>query len=296
MDGIVTMPWSELTARAIRPELRGHMMGMHVAIGGGISLLTGLLLAWLLATPTLTDHYRFGYVFILTGAILITSVIFIRLVKDPSPVSVPEKIDFKKYYSKIPAIIKDSKPLQHVLIARIPAFIGFKIITFMIVFGVHALDISEAQISWLVYSQIVGALIGGLVLGETSRRLGNKAVILLCNYGVLVTLLMAISLIFYPSLGYAWLIIICALASLWQSNWLGYVNYSLDISPKENRPAYFMTVNCIGIPFSFAAYGIGAIIERWGYTVAFVLGCITSVIAIIASMRLLSRKHIKCQI
>ena len=293
MDGIVTMPWSELTARAIKPELRGHMMGMQVAIGGVISLLTGLLLTWLLATPILTDHHRFGYVFLLTASIIILSIFFIRLVKDPSPILNPEKADFKKYYAKIPEIIKKSKPLQHALIARIPGYIGFSVITFVVVFGAHTLDISEAQISWLVYSKIVGGLIGGIVLGETSRRFGNKTVILLCNFGVLLTLLMSIALIFYPSLGYFWLVALCVLASFWLNNWLGYMNYVIDISPEANRPAYFMVGNCIGIPFSFVGYGIGAIIDTWGYAIAFVLGCITAIIAILLSIRLLSRKQIK---
>jgi len=293
MDGVITMPWGELTARAIKPELRGHMMGMQAALGGGISLITGLVLAWLLATPLLTDHFRFGYVWVLTGVIIIVSIFFIRLVKDPSPVSSPEKIDFKKYYAKIPVLIKDSKVLQHAIIARIPGYIGFSVITFVIVFGAHTLDISDSQISWLVYSKIVGGLIGGVLLAETSRRFGNKVVIILCNAGVLITILMSIALIYFPSLGYIWLMTICALAALWANNWLGYMNYMIDIAPKENRPAFFMIGNCIGIPFSFIGYGIGAIIDTWGYATAFVLGCITAMIAIIASMRLLSRKRIK---
>ena len=293
LDGIITMPWGELTARAIKPELRGHMMGMQAAFGGGISLLTGLLLAWLLATPLLSDNHRFGYVWVLTGVIIITSVIFIRLVKDPSPISAPERPDFKKYYAKIPALIKESKLMQHAIIARIPGYIGFSVITFSIVFGANALDISETQISWLVYSKIVGGLIGGILLAETSRLFGNKIVIILSNAGVLITILMSIALIYFPSLGYIWLVIICALAALWANNWLGYMNYMIDIAPKENRPAFFMIGNCIGIPFSFIGYGIGAIIDTWGYATAFILGCITAIIAIILSMRLLSRRHIK---
>jgi len=293
IDGVITMPWSELTARAIKPELRGHMMGMQVAIGGGVSLLTGLLLTWLLATPLLTDHHRFGYVFLLTASVIIISVIFIRFVKDPSPIDTPKKADYKEYYAKIPALIKESKTLQHALVARIPAFIGFSAITFMVVFGAHTLDISDAQISWLVYSKIVGGVIGGVVLGETSRRFGNKIVILLCNFGVLITLAMSIALIFFPALGYIWLIVMCVFCSLWLNNWLGYMNYVLDIAPVENRPAYFMIGNCIAIPFSFIGYGIGAIIDEWGYVTAFVLGAITALISIIASIRLLSKKQIK---
>jgi len=292
-DGMLALPWGELAARALKPELRGHMMGMQVAIGGGVSLLTGLLLAWLLATPVLSDHYRFGFIFVLTFIVLFVSVFFIRMVKDPKPNNKPEKIDYKKYYYKLPSLIKENKILQRVLIARIPGYIGFSAITFMVVFGANTLDISDSQISWLVYAQIVGGLLGGIVCAEVSRRIGNKAVILLCNTGVLMTLVMAISLAFFPSLGYIWLIVTCTLASLWANSWLGYFSYILDIAPRENRPAFQMISNCIGIPFSFVGYAIGAIINEWGYAVAFVLGCITAIIAIIASVRLLSRKQIR---
>ena len=292
-DGIISMPWSELAARALKPELRGHMMGMQVVVGSAISLLTGLLLTWLLATPLLTDNHRFGYIFILTAVVLLPSILFIRIVKDPQPIKIPVKADFKKYYSKIPAIIKESKPLQQALIARIPGYVGFSVITFMVVFGANTLDISETQISWLVYSKIVGGLLGGIILGEASRRFGNKIVILLCNGGVLITILMALLLMIFPSLGYIWLMASCILAALWANSWLGYLNYLLDISPIEHRPAYQMIGGCIGIPFSFAGYAIGAVIDQWGYAVAFVIGGITAIIAITASLSLLSRKRIK---
>jgi len=293
MDGVITLPWSELTARTIKPELRGHMMGMQVAIGGIVSLLTGLLLTWLLATPSLTDHFRFGYVFLLTAALLILSVIFIKLVKDPHPNLEPKKADVRKYYAKFPSLIKESKPLQRALIARIPGYIGFSVITFMIVFGVHALAISDSQVSWLVYAKIVGGLLGGVLLGETSRRFGNKVVILLCNAGALIILVASIILVYTTSLNYIWLMILCVNASLWQNNWVGYMGYIFDIAPKDNRPAYVVLNGCIGIPFSFAGFAIGAIIDRWGYTTAFVIGSITAIIAILVSTRLMSRKQLK---
>jgi len=163
----------------------------------------------------------------------------------------------------------------------------------MVVFGAHTLDITETQVSWIVYFKIVGGLIGGVLLGETSRRFGNKLVIMMCNIGVLVTLTMAMILIYSPGLGYIWLIAICVSSSLWQNNWLGYMSYIFDIAPREYRPAFVVIGNCIGIPFSFVGYAIGAIIDKWGYPIAFTIGSITAVIAIIASTRLMSKKQIK---
>ena len=292
-DGLNTVPWGELCARAINPDLRGHMMGMQVVIGGAASLLTGLLLTWLLATPLLTDHYRFGVIFVIGGIILLSSLIFIRMVRDPSPVTVPAKPDLRSFYAKIPALIKRSKPLQHGLIARIPGYIGFSTITFVVVFGPSVLNITDAQVSWLVYSQIVGSLLGGYVLGEASRRFGNKAVIIISNAGVLITLGMALMLAFLPFLGYVWLVAICTIASICQGNWIGYFNYFLDIAPREDRPSFQVIGNCVGIPFSFIGFAIGAAIDKWGYVPAFFAGGLAACITIFASVRLLSRQGIK---
>jgi len=292
-DGFNTIPWGELCARALKPDLRGHMMGMHVALGGVLTLLTGLLLAWLLATPLLTDSQRFGVIFLTGGIILLSSVIFVRMLKDPSPITVPEKPGFRKYYSKLPALIKQSKPLQHAIISRIPGYIGFSTITFIVVFGRYVLEITNAQVSWLVYSQLIGTLIGGYILGEASRRFGNKTVIIMCNVGVLVTLGMAIALAYFPALGYIWLFSLCAFASIWMNQWLGYFNYFLDIAPRVNRPAYQVIGSCIGIPFSFIGYAIGATIDKWGYITAFIIGIIAAVVSILVSFKLLSKKSIK---
>jgi len=292
-DGVNTIPWGELAARAVRPDLRGHMMGMQVVIGGAVSLLTGLLLTWLLSTPLLTDNYRFGVIFVISGLIFLISLVFIRMVRDPNPVTEPVKPDLRRYYAKMPELIKRSKPLQRALVARIPGYIGFSTITFVVVFGVSVLDLTDAQISWLVYSQIVGSLIGGYVLGEASRLFGNKVVILMCNSGVLLTLGMAVVLAFFPSLGYLWLIAVCVFASIWQSNWLGYFSYILDIAPREDRPAFQVIGGCVGIPFSFIGYAIGATIDAWGYVPAFIAGGIAALATILLSTRLLSRKGIK---
>jgi len=291
-DGLNTVPWGELAARALKTELRGHMMGMQMVIGGALSLITGLLLTRLLETPLLTDHYRFGTIFVIGSAILMTSVFFIRMVRDPSPVLAPEKPDLRRYYAEIPAIIRSSKPLREGLVARIPGYVGFSAITFMVVFGSSALDLTAAQVSWLVYSQIVGSLIGGSVLGEASRWFGNKAVILMSNTGVIITLCMAVVLTIFPGLGYTWLIVLCVFAGICTNNWVGYFNYFLDIAPKEKRPMFQIIGNCIGIPFSFIGYALGYMIDRLGYNAVFIFGGVSAGVTILLSLRLLSRKKI----
>jgi len=291
-DGLNTVPWGELASRALKTELRGHMMGMQVVIGGALSLLTGLLLTRLLETPLLTDNYRFGTIFMIGAVILIISIFFIRMVKDPSPVLAPQKPNLRRYYAEIPAIIRSSKPLRQGLVARIPGYVGFSAITFMVVFGSSALDLTAAQVSWLVYSQIVGSLIGGSVLGEASRWFGNKAVILMSNTGVIITLCMAVVLTIFPGLGYTWLIVLCVFAGICTNNWVGYFNYFLDIAPKEKRPMFQIIGNCIGIPFSFIGYALGYMIDRLGYNAVFIFGGVSAGVTILLSLRLLSRKKI----
>jgi len=293
MDGLLTMPWLELCARAIKPELRSHMMGMQLTIGGVVSLLIGLPLTWLLAAPMLTDDSRFALIFVLAGVIALVSLFFIRLVRDPSPVAEPQKLAVRKYYAQIPSVIRKSKPLQNALLARIPAYLGFSSVSFIMVFGITTLTLSEMQISWLVYANIIGGLIGGVFLGEVSRRFGNKTIILLCNIGVLITLGMAVSLAFFPVLGYVWLFAVCTLASVVVNNWLGYVNYFLDIAPNEERSVFQVISTCIGIPFSFSGYIMGALVDGFGYVTMFIIAGIFAAITILFSLRLLSRRQIQ---
>ena len=293
LDGILTMTWGELSARALSPEMRGHMMGMQLAVGGAVSLITGLFLVWLFVTPAETANFRFSVAFVLTAVLLLTSLIFIRMVKDPKPINNPKKASPRIYYSKIPALIKSNKPLQHALLARIPGYIGFSAMAFILVFGVNTLDVSVAQEAWLIYAKIVGGLISGILLGWVSRRLGNKTVIIVCNLGVIITLGLSILLAQYNSLGYIWLFALCMLAAIWHNNWLGYFNYFLDIAPPKDRPAFQLIGSGIGVPFSFFGFVLGAVIERWGYTAAFLTGIVAAFIAIIFSLRLLSRQRIK---
>ena len=292
-DGVITVPWGELSARALKPEMRAHMMGMQVAIGGVAALVTGLLLAWLLATPLLTDNYRFAVIFALSAIVMLPSVIAIRFVRDPSPIGEPEKQEVLQYYVSIPAVVKESKLLQQALLARIPAYIGFSSITFIVVFGVYTLDLSGAMVSWLVYANIVGGLIGGISLGEISRRFGNKATIISCNIGVCIALAMAVSLGIFPGLGYVWLFATCILGSICMSNWIGYFNYYLDIADKERRSVFQVIGTCIGIPFSFVGVAMGGAIDRWGFVTAFAIGGFFALAATLLSLPLKSKSFIK---
>ena len=113
-----------------------------------------------------------------------------------------------------------------------------------------------------------------------------------CNISVFITISMAVSLLFYPVLGYIWLFVTCALASFTMNNWVGYLNYYLDIAPDEERSVYQVIGTFIGIPFSFAGYAMGAIIDNYGYIVMFVVGGVFAVASILMSTRLLSKRQI----
>jgi MFS family permease len=160
------------------------------------------------------------------------------------------------------------------------------------VFGASALNLSEIQVSWLVYANIIGGLVGGILLGEASRRFGNKTNILLCNIAVFITLSMAVLLAFFPILGYIWLFVTCILASLAMNNWFGYLNYFLDIAPSEERSAFQVIGTSIGIPFSFSGYAMGAIIDNFGFVTMFTTGGVFAAAAIYLSIRLLSKRQI----
>jgi len=292
MDGLTTISWGELCARAVKFELRGHMMGVLTSVGGVLSLVVGLVLAWLLATPTLNDNLRFGWIFVLACVLLMLSVIFIWIVRDPSPLEKPEKYNIKQFYANVPSIVRTSKPFQHVLIARIPSFVGFASLSFLIVFGANVLLLSDAHVSWLVYANIIGGILGGVLLGEASRRYGNKSVILWSNFGVVIAMAMAVLLAFYPNLGYLWLFALCILGSVTASNWFGYLNYFIDIAPEKERPEYQIIGQSIAIPFSFAGVAMGALVDVYGYVTMFIVCGVFALLAILLSFRLLSKREI----
>ena len=292
VDGMTTVAWGELCARAVRFELRGHMMGLLTAVGGILSLVVGLLLAWLLATPALDDNLRFAWIFVLACVLLLLSVVFIRLVRDPSPLEKPEKFNIKQFYAKVPSIVRTSKRLQHVLIARIPSFVGFASLSFLVVFGANALLLSDAHVSWLVYANIIGGILGGVLLGEASRRYGNKSVILWSNFGVVIAMGMAVLLAMYPGLGYIWLFGICVLGSITASHWFGYLNYLLDIAPEKERSEYQIIGQSIAIPFSFAGVVMGALVDAYGYEMMFMICGAFALLAILLSFRLLSKNKV----
>lgn len=287
-DGLVVVPWTDLLGRTIPANRRGKLIGYQQATGGIAALGAGFLIKMILAHPTLENSVKYAIIFSGAGICLMISSIMMSFARDlPRKVS-EEKISYKRYFSQMPHYLLKNRDFTSMAVIRIIySFIGM-ISPFIILFGRSTFHFSPSQVSNLIYIQIIGNLVGGLLWGTVSHRLGNKYVILIAQLiGALIPILAFMSLVFNGlilPIFFLWSMTL--LTGINMGSWMGFLNYTIDIVNEEERPIYLVLGNVITFPLTFLPYLAGFIADLWGFLPLFFISLLAASAGIVLSMRL----------
>lgn len=287
-DGLVTVPWADLLARTIRPALRGHLLGMQQLVGGLGGLAAGYVIKAVLASPALTDAQRFSVLFGSAGLLLLVASVFFAFTRDLPRQPSTHRVHPIDYYRQIPRYFTGNRDFMKMAVVRVFASVATMVSPLIILFGKTTLGLSDARVSTLIYVQIVGNLLGGALWGNISRRAGNKAVI---AGGQVVSLLvpaLALGCLAWPGSALASGLLTAAvfINGTLKGNWLGFINYTMDLSCDSDRTVYLLLNSLIPFPLTFLSYLAGVVADGWGFAPLFVISAIGSVVAAVLSFRL----------
>ncbi|MGI6704755.1 MAG: MFS transporter [Clostridia bacterium] len=287
-DGLVVIPWSDLLGRTIPANKRGKLMGYQQVTGGIAALGAGFLIKMILAHPNLENLVKYAIIFSGAGVSLMISSIMMSFARDLPRKLSKEKVSFKRYFSQMPHYLLKNRDFASLTVIRIIySFIGM-VSPFIILFGKSAFQLSPSQVSNLIYIQIIGNLLGGLLWGTVSHRWGNKYVILIAQLiGAFIPILAFTSLIFNGlilPIFFLWPMTL--LTGINMGSWMGFLNYTIDIVKEEERPIYLVLGNLTTFPLTFLPYLAGSIADRWGFLPLFLISLLAAAAGTVLSMRL----------
>ncbi len=272
-DGVILVPWLDLFGRTIPEKRRGKLFGYQQILGGIGSLAAGFIIKLSLENAQLTSAGRYSIIFGMGGLTLLIASIAMLFAKDlPRKVEV-EKVYLSDYYRKLPSYFKKNTLYRKLILVRILSSFTAMIFPFVILFAKHRFHLNPSQVSNLIYIQILGSLVGGLIWGEISHRFGNRKVIAISQ---VLTLLLSLLAFFSLSLGVTTFPVIliwsmCLLTGISMGSWMGFINYTIEIVDDEERPVYFVLTSIITFPFVFVPYFAGLIADFWGFIPLFAI-------------------------
>lgn len=287
-DGIIVVPWLDLFARTIHNGMRGKLLGYQQVLGGIGSLFAGLIIKEVLEHPVLSDGARYSIIFGSAGIVLLVSSIAMSFARDIPREIMQDKPNPIEYFRKLPGYFKKNRLYARMVITQIMAGFGWMVMPFVILFNKDTFGLNPTQISTLIYTQIVGTLIGGIIWGNISHRLGNKYVIMTSQ--VIIFILSLLVLISSPLSNYVdpfWLAAAMSLLTgLSMGAWMGFVNYTIDVTEEAERPIYFVLTSVITLPLTLLPFFSGLLADAWGFIPLFLISMGAAILAFIIALGL----------
>jgi len=284
-DGVVSVAWFDIVARAIPLKRRGRLMGMGQFIGGLAGIGIGALVGLILDRRPFPDSY--AILFTLAGAALVPSVIALISIREPPPESASPEANGQAKGSWLRLLVTDPA-FRHLMICRMLIGMMALATSFYVVHAADVLHLPQSVIGQFVVAQTVAGVVASAVLSLVNERWGPRYVIRTASAAAVIGPLFALAA---HLAGGGWLVqaypfVYVALGVVNSAWMLGFFNYLLEIAPEGMRPAYIGLGNTIMGVLTLVPMAGGWLLETTSYTTLFSVTAAIVAIGFLFTLRL----------
>lgn len=295
-DGIVGVPWADLTGTSLDSRWRARLFGIMSGISGLIMLAITPLIAIVLGTsgPGFPNNYAF--LFAIAGVLFVLSLVPILFLHElPGGKAVEKTPSFAEFLPYLGQVLRTDGPFRAMIITRMLTSLFAMAGPFYIGFATQQLNLSsEVAVPNLLAMQTIGGIIGSVLytwLGARNNllyiRLALAGASLLPICALLATVLGPLPLY----LGF--LIYGITVTNLFFS----YLNWVVSYAESDQRPIYAGLFNTISAIISLIAPFIaGTIVQNLGYTTLFAVAIVMVYSALFVTLRFIPDMSIKTKI
>ncbi|RCS41338.1 MFS transporter [Bremerella cremea] len=264
--GLNQLGFGTAQGKLIPPPLRGRLMLASNVVGAVIatSLAAWLLPKWLYGN-TIEVHWIFGFAaFAFMGSAL--SVVGLHENRDSSQASAfsPKRLIWQSY-----RVLQDDHRFR--LVCIIAAAFGFSLMLFphYQALARDRLDVDLSRMIFWVIVQNAGTAIFSLLGGPLADWKGNRLVLRMMLFGVMILPLGSIFLVHSGEFGirvFDWLFLFVGITPI---TFRAFTNYTLELVPAELHPRYLATQSlCIALPMVLSPL-IGLLIDLTSFEAVF---------------------------
>jgi MFS family permease len=282
-DGLVAVPWADLTGTSLDGRWRTRMFGFQSAITGVIMLAIAPLIALLLSGAEFPNNY--GLLFGIAGMLFALSMVPVLFIHELPGGKAVEKIPaLSEFLPDLGRVLRTDGPFRAILIARMltslfamagPFYIGFATVSLGL--------LSEVAVPVLLAMQTIGSVSGALAYTWLGARNNLLYIRLALACGALLPVCALLAAVVGPWPLYVGFL----LSGLAMSNLsIAYQNWVVSYSTPDSRPIYVGLFNTISALASLAAPIIGGLISQiLGYHALFGISLMLALIALFVTLR-----------
>jgi MFS family permease len=274
-DGVASLAWYDLIARAIAPTVRGRLFGSMSLSGGLFAVFGGLVVQRVvgnLALPFPTD-YRLLAIVALT--ILTIGIIPLLLIVEPEGEVPPPPEPLSTYLRRLPSLVRNQPGFRHLVGVQLLVGASALAVPFYAPFAILSLKLPESTVGGFVVGVTLGAMVGGAAWGYLGdRRRKELAIRALATCGFLAPLVplglrLSTGALPAPVAGAAVAIAFFFVGCSIRAGWVAYANYVIEIADESERPVLIGLMNTLSGLLAVAP-PIGGLLADWlGFEAAF---------------------------
>ncbi len=269
-DGLASVAWFDMLARAIPLKRRGRLMGTSQVISGLAGLVVGWAISRVLESAQFPFPLDYALIFTLAGMAFLPSTVALVLLRETKLNTAKDAPQKHRQDGWLKPLLQDSI-FRQLMGCRILAGLVSLAIPFYVIHATDVLNLPERVVGSFVAAQQVAGVASGALLGMVSDHWGPRQTIrigsALSVIGPLFALLAHVTN--GGLLVRAYPLVFVALGIYQSSNMLGFYNYLLEIAPDHLRPSYIGLGNTIMGVLTLAPTLGGWVLETTSYTTLF---------------------------
>jgi MFS family permease len=267
-DGLVGVPWADLTGTSMDDRWRARMFGLTSASTGLIMLAITPLIALILREAAFPNNY--AMLFAISGTLFALSIVPVLFIYElPGGKAAAKVPTFGEFLPELGRMIRTDGQFRAVLAAKLLTTLSAMASAFYIGFATEDLGLSsEVAVPTLLAMQTIGAVTGALLYTQLGARnnLLYIRVALCCGALWPITALLA-GVVGPLPLYLGYLVSGLALSNLF----FGFQNWIVGYAEPDTRPIYVGLFNTISAVVSLITPIIGGtIVQYLGYRPVFV--------------------------
>ena len=174
---IDSLVWWDVFAKAVPVGRRGRILGASTALHGLLSIAAGTAVAFSLSERGPAFPANYAWLMALSTVCLLVSLASWLLVREPIEELVPPRIPWKAFWKHAMASVRSDRTFRRFLAVRLIAGFEGLSLGFYVLFAARVLSLPGEYIGIYAGTQTAGSIVGGVLFGFLSERLGNTRVV-----------------------------------------------------------------------------------------------------------------------
>jgi len=292
-DGVASVPWFEILAKALPDRRRGRVLGLGQVIGGVAGIGVGMAVRYILsdASPW-TFPANYGVLVGLAACVFWLGMGPLLGLKEPKWEGRPERPPtVRETLRSLPGILRRDRAFARLIVIRfLNSFAGVAM-AFYVLHGRENLGFGTADIGLFVSAQVFGSLLAGFLTGLVQDRYGpliHMRCLLLLGAAPPILALLALPLqsVLGDALVYYYVLLYGVIGVYIGSFGCPYINWVFGHTQEAERPIYVGLMNTFAATAMLAPPLGGLLVSQFSYQVAFIAALAFALAALVVSIGL----------